>query len=101
MTVATILREAATLPWTQRALAVTEHGASRHPVDPGAVAFCAEGAIYRAAMGHPPAFRILAKRALYDVIGGDIVAWNDDPGRTPEEVKAKLLEAALLSAKQH
>lgn len=93
-TVATILREAATLPWTQRALAVAERGASRHPRDVDAVAFCAEGAIYRAAIGHPPAIRIQAKRALYVAVGGDIVDWNDVPGRTADEVKAKMIEAA-------
>lgn len=93
MTVATILREAATLPWTQRALA--RMGKKRcHPRDPKASAFCPEGAIYRAAIDCPPAVRIQAKRALYSVIGRDIVDWNDEPGRTAEQVKAKMLEAA-------
>ena len=94
MTVASILREAATLPWTQGALARTGKNRRCHPRDTKAVAFCADGAIYRAAIAYPPAIRIQAKRALYQVIGRDLVDWNDEVGRTPDEVKAKMLEAA-------
>lgn len=97
-TVSTILREAATLPWTQRALAIEGNGRACHPRDPRAVAFCTDGAIYRAAIAYPPSIRIQAKRALYSVIGRDLVDWNDEPGRTAEEVKAKLLEAANAQA---
>lgn len=57
---------------------------------------CAEGALAKA--GACERFvdvcRAPVGRFFEPLVGGDIVAWNDAPGRTQAEVVAKLREAA-------
>lgn len=106
MVAAAILRKAATLVetsgWCQGAGARTEHGRAVWPDNPDAQCFCMLGAIQRASKfwlwpgGHGP--RREAVLAAQKAIGGSPIAWwNDHPGRTKEEVAAKLLEAADLA----
>lgn len=80
--------------WHQGYYARDVHGERRHPTDANAVAFCAIGALERAAEDQSVLALAIAKRAVrLAVPGEDVVGFNDAPGRTKEEVAA-VFEAA-------
>ncbi len=100
------------LGWCQGVSAEGPSGAEVGPLDPCAVRFCADGAIYRAASdlhgsGIPLAHASVAfeaYRSAADVllaalrgrgVESDTVDWNDSPERKAGEVVALLKECAL------
>lgn len=98
VTTADVLERAADLleefGWCQQHYALTEEGEISLPDQGDAVQFCAAGAAMRSMFdfglenwtgGHG-----LVKAAF----GGEASRWNDEPGRTKEEVVARLREAA-------
>ena len=56
--------------------------------------FCVFGAIDRVAKNDGPAFNDAVKRVYSLIEGHGIAKWNDEPGRTKEEVLAMLRRAA-------
>lgn len=72
--------------WTQHRSAAYEHGATAHPWNPGAYAFCILGAIDRATGDDT----VLYSRTLQEIgryVGKlSIANWNDAPERTYEDV---------------
>lgn len=102
MTAAEILRKASELPWTQGEFARDADGNGLFDREPGAVCWCADGAIRHVGSAVRMMERVAARNALRDVIGTyDIHEWNDAPGRTAEEVAAKMIEAAELLERGH
>jgi hypothetical protein len=80
--------------WTQEAFARDEHGEMCRPCDDRAEKWCVLGALIRA-YGYTAAMDN-AISALSQVIpsldgdsisGEDIASWNDEPGRTFDEVR--------------
>lgn len=80
-------------------------GAARHEDS-----FCLLGAIAFAANGYPPRssaitdadctdLYVTAKEILRPFTGGELGIWNDEPGRTKEQVVAKLREAARAASR--
>jgi hypothetical protein len=93
--VPSILRRAADLiepkgRWHQGSLAATAIGNTIGPQAPGAVCWCAMGAIIKESGGNDgPAYRALA-----EVIGRTVPDFNDDPATSQEMVVAALRAAA-------
>lgn len=100
--VARVLRNAADLiepegRWTQCAAARDGEGRKVTPGDPRAVEWCGAGAIRRVAGGFGDVSDVAerAMNAWRDVVGHWLVgSWNDDKGRTADEVVAALRAAA-------
>lgn len=114
VTEADVLRRAADLleefGWAQGYYAFSETGAYAAPTCSAAVRFCAVGAMTRAAWDltrdeydfDPDVALGLAGYRSFDAKGRvtscGVPAWNDAPGRTREEVIARLREAAEAAA---
>lgn len=71
--------------WCQGHGAIDEEGAAVNPLNPDAVKWCLWG------FGHK--FHI-SYFDIYARIGESLVTWNDAPGRTVQDVIAKLREKA-------
>ena len=88
--------------WTQGTEARDEEGRPVYATDPAAVCWCATGAIRRVASvigaGLPDYDVILAAANAVATCGMGIVAWNDEPGRTQDDVAAALDAAAARLA---
>lgn len=91
--------------WTQGEWARDATGARVHPESTGACRFCMEGALKRAASKLEPDCRarrgnlvhgatLAIERTLADELEGEIADWNDEEGRTQEEVVAVIGQAA-------
>ena len=86
--------------WTQGALALGAEGEHVNVDSSSAVCFCVVGAIRRASgYERTPEKTIPVREALCALLGlaNDgvaLVAWNDNPKRTPAEVVAALRQAA-------
>ncbi len=105
-TIAQVLREAARLVrevgWTQKAAARLADSRHTGVNDPGAVCFCAWGAICRAAGSDGESTIHDADKLAWaashvveaQVDAREITAWNDHEDRTQAEVEAALLRAA-------
>lgn len=66
---------------------------------PDMICFCLEGAIYRAAPNDAVANRAIARVTwLVADLADSAVEWNDEQGRSAEEVVAILREAAITRA---
>lgn len=95
--------------WTQRAYARDEWRRGVDPLDPEAIAWCLFGAVVAAAEGDgarmAPVLRILRRLVKApDAEAADvtvIVTWNDQPGRTREEVLALLDDAIALAEREN
>jgi hypothetical protein len=105
VTPAEILRGAAEMlaapgAWTQGAWARDAAGRRLMPFEDAATCWCARGALWRcAADGRHGVSYMAAQYALARVVPGrntlsSIAIWQDAPGRTVEEVRAAMLEAA-------
>lgn len=96
MTPAQVLNDAATYLET--------HGWRQHDVGEHGSPCCVLGAIAEAAgQGDTSNMHYLAaSRALHEVVGGNtsVIAWNDAPGRTVEEVTAALRSAAQTATEE-
>lgn len=83
--------------WVQGTNALDEAGRITDFFDPGAVRFCAVGAIARAARQvsdfehYDRLIRLIRKHELPDIF---LIVWNDEPGRTKEEVRDLFLRVA-------
>lgn len=96
MTAAEMLNAAADLcerGWTQKASAINDQGDRVDPWDNEATAWCALGALCVAG-GAERAEWEQALKSVVDVTGYLLTYWNDQPGRTQEEVVAALRAAA-------
>ena len=88
--------------WTQRDYAKDVDGKwvdIQTNFDQGAVVcYCPVGAMFAAgeALDASTDVRVLARQALRDVIGTGIIPWNDEPGRTLEDVIQKMVDATRL-----
>lgn len=93
-----VLRDARALVakgWTRKAIARTETGEEAASCgDINAVCWCIFGALYAQPSGVP---RQKASRIIDDVCGGEMVSWNDAPGRTQAEVLAAFDRAIELA----
>jgi hypothetical protein len=99
MTLATTLREiAAELRehperWVQNAPSLDAQGNKTNCADAESVCWCAWGFVQRS--------RVLrvscVDRILDDLTGGNVISWNDTPGRTAAEV-AELFDKAAAKA---
>jgi hypothetical protein len=106
MTPAEILRKAAAKivapgAWTQDEMARDKDGKRCHVRSDDAVCWCAEGALRNVSgadgfYGPTDKDARLAWHTLFDVCGESVVGWNDERGRTAEQVAAKMIEAAEL-----
>lgn len=102
--VATVLRDAAELVnrgWTQGDYARDAAGHEVDPRDPEAVCWCAQGAIWKA--GCTAEFQAISVLCTHinDTPGwyvDTVIAWNDHPDRTAEEVATTMRECAELVA---
>ena len=76
-------------------------------VDPGppeALQFCAQGFLLREARKNPePGFAALAAavREVLPANGNPLYAWNDQPERTPQQVRELFLKAAQQQERRH
>lgn len=108
-TVADIMEQAANLlesgqlDWCQEHLAMTTEGSSLLGASsPTVVAVCAVGALDRAFLSQKEpeqhyasqGYRLAAFRAAQRTWGKSLPDWNDEPGRTKEEVIDFLKQAA-------
>jgi hypothetical protein len=75
--------------WTQGYYARNAAGNPVTSTAPEAVCWCAAGAI----VAGPLAWWQAATRLLSEVVGGSLADWNDEPGRTQDEVLAVYREA--------
>jgi hypothetical protein len=82
----------------QHAEAKDAVGRPVHPLSPDAQAFSASGAVYRAsAFDGSPERRQLLERAcawLAEAVGAPLLRWNDQTGRTQDQVLAAFDAAA-------
>ena len=87
------MREILTPPgaWIQRAYAKKANGEACFPSNPEAICFCLRGALHRAQMPFPEYYIHLGTDPMYDLMKVD-ESWNDQFGRTQEEVLAKIDE---------
>lgn len=69
--------------WIQGSFARTKTGGRANVQDEKAYCFCVVGAIYRA-YEEDKAIKQLSK--LQPIMGNALMGWNDEPGRTWEEV---------------
>lgn len=78
--------------WTKRTYARDSKGNRIAAFAPEAEQWCVRGAIFKCC----PDF-LTALRMLRDVLpeNTNVTAWNDDPNRTHDEMRAALLEAGL------
>ena len=76
--------------WCQGARAQDANGTDVSHNSPYAVAWCATGAIYRVMRGYGPIKQYQVLKALTERIGGNIIEYNDTPGRTAQEVAGKM-----------
>lgn len=88
--------------WTQGALARNRKGEWVSESQKSAVCFCAMGALWRAARDEVgPTFSHFdvdpASEALEAVIGDHVADWNDELGRTADEVVTALRKAAAIA----
>lgn len=93
-------RELVAQGWCQEAFAKTKHGQPCAWSEPEAGQFCISGAVRRAAYSQGRGNRYeLWKRAgdAIRLIVPDFVSWNDEPGRTQQEV-LDLLDRAIAGA---
>ena len=92
--------------WIQGEYATTHSGTKVASDSPVACRFCAWGAIESAASRRydltVPAgdAEETALETLWNLVGGDIEAWNDVEGRTQSEVVAALRKAASIAKEQ-
>jgi hypothetical protein len=78
--------------WTQGAYAKDSIGLQVTPQSNQAVCFCLAGALHKAKANY------MAGRFVENLTGiGDIIDWNDAPGRTHDQV-LDLLDRAILAA---
>ena len=88
--------------WTQGCLARNKDGRKTHPWNTDAVCFCAVGALVKAYEGD--ATEVETARDMLNALlieGGKrtLAAWNDELGRTKEDVIKLFEEAACLTTK--
>jgi hypothetical protein len=86
--------------WTQGVMARNKRGDPTWPEYKNAVAWCLYGALIRAyGLGEGQDEALAVRRAIssicngFDSTYGSIECWNDDPGRTFDDVKRVLEEA--------
>ena len=99
MTPAAILRAAAKrlgsdATWTQRAMARLATGLPIDPFHERAMCWDMTGAVIVTGGDEDRIACALAMDAVGDVLGMCPMRWNDEPGRTAAEVRAKLIEVA-------
>lgn len=82
--------------WTQKAFALDALGQPVRSRSENAVCWCAGGAIERVSADHSLIYQTWD--ALERVVGGPFTAWNDEPGRTQDDVVSALREAARRDA---
>jgi hypothetical protein len=101
LSVADVLDRAADLiepegAWSDGDVARDRSGNATYSMDPGAVCWCALGAIWREAE-IAGINRYASEIPMAELVGGSVAIFNDAPGRTQAEVVAKLREAASLA----
>ncbi len=87
--------------WTQEASARDADGEPLLSTDTRACSFCILGAVWRAVAGHDNPMESRLVYALRNAIGEDakLVAYNDTPGRTQDEILA-LVDKAIENIKE-
>jgi hypothetical protein len=86
--------------WTTRTCARDRQGNTTGWDEDDAECFCALGAIFRAGKGDVSGADDFFGKALGGLGWGSIAPFNDAPGRTQDEVVAKLREAAALARQE-
>ena len=98
-----VLREArrliADMGWCRGHFALNAAGLDVNECDPDARAFCSSGAIWRAADADNRKFVAAKSLLLAAIHPSTLVGFNDDPGRTREEVIAAFDRAIALAEK--
>ena len=79
--------------WCQRASSRDPNGNTINPTDDKACSWCLFGAIYKCVPSQEERYTIYNR--LNNILPGGFVYWQDQEGRTFEEVRALLLEAGL------
>ena len=105
--IAAQLRQAANFDdqeWTRGINAQTKTAQAVDPGSPEAVQFCAQGLLLRLARRDPePGFAALtaAVREVLPASYTALYAWNDQPERTPQQVRELFLKAAQRQERRH
>ena len=105
---ARLLEQAAAFPhdtWIQGSEARDAAGRECYPFQEEAVSFCAIGRLNKVCHQQraPDPVRTALARALLTVLppgAGDLQLWNDQPGRTPQEVRELFQKAATRIREQ-
>ena len=107
LSIAAQLRSAARFAdreWSRGINAQTQAALAVDPGHPAAVQFCAQGFLLREARRNPePGFAALAAavKAVLPAPYTALYAWNDQPERTPQQVRQLFLKAARLQERIH
>lgn len=91
-------RAIAEIGWTQELYARDGRGYECHPRNVDAVCFCSIGALVRASDGSEAGY-LEAETVLSQAMGGFIIPFNDEPGRTKGEILAAF-DRAIASAER-
>jgi hypothetical protein len=98
---AAALLESSTIAWTQRHFARDLTGGHTRPKADNACSWCALGAIKKVAFDGVEADKAIAQVYVSLKPKHSIIAWNDAPERTREEVIVALREAATTTALEY
>ena len=96
---AQLLEQAAAFPdaaWTQQVLARNAAGQEVHYNNPSAVSYCALGRLHHTLhQAGQERLALLLRQAMDDELQpANLIRWNDDPARTPGEVRSLFQAAA-------